>query len=60
MLLHNDKENFFRLIENVTEELAIEEALVEKDYYITLFLQNLTIKEPLLVFKGGTCLSKVF
>ena len=60
MFLHNDKDKFIRLIEDVAEALAIEEALVEKDYFISLFLRDLAIKEPLLIFKGGTCLSKCF
>ena len=34
--------------------------LIEKDYYCSLILQHLFGKETPLVFKGGTCLSKVY
>ena len=60
MFLHSDKKAFVQMITDIAEALAIEEALIEKDYFITLFLRDLAIKEPLLVFKGGTCLSKCF
>lgn len=60
MLLHKDKEKFEQLIIAVSENSGIDKALVEKDYYITIFLKELVGKEPLLVFKGGTCLSKCF
>jgi len=60
MFLHNDKEKFVQLVETVASEMTIDQALIEKDYFITLFLKSLAAKEPLLVFKGGTCLSKCF
>lgn len=34
--------------------------LVEKDYYCSLILRNICGESGLLVFKGGTCISKVF
>ena len=45
---------------DVALAMNIGEPLIEKDYYLTLFLKGLTVQEPLLVFKGGTCLSKCF
>jgi len=60
MFLHNDKERFTSLVEAVSASTGIKAPLIEKDYYVTLFLKALTAKEPLLVFKGGTCLSKCF
>ncbi|MCL2712531.1 MAG: nucleotidyl transferase AbiEii/AbiGii toxin family protein [Methanomassiliicoccaceae archaeon] len=60
MFLHNDKENFTDLVETVAASTGIRPALIEKDYYVTLFLKALAAKEPLLIFKGGTCLSKCF
>lgn len=35
-------------------------SLVEKDYYMTLMLSRLHELSPDLVFKGGTCLNKVY
>ena len=60
MFLHNDQERFARIVSEIFEEREIEKALIEKDYFVTLFLKRLAEKEPLLVFKGGTCLSKCF
>lgn len=60
MLLHNDKEKFAQLITDVFNETGVRDPLIEKDYFVTLFLKYLTEREPLLVFKGGTCLSKCF
>lgn len=34
--------------------------LIEKDYYCSLILRHLFSDESILVFKGGTCLSKVY
>ena len=34
--------------------------LIERDYYCSLILEYLFSSETLLVFKGGTCLSKVY
>jgi predicted nucleotidyltransferase component of viral defense system len=35
-------------------------SLIEKDYYCSLILHHVFNRETQLVFKGGTCLSKVF
>ena len=40
--------------------MHINSAMVEKDYFVTLFLKHLFTAEPRIVFKGGTCLSKCF
>ena len=58
--MHNDKEQFKRIIAEITEATDIAEAIIEKDYFVTLFLKRLVRDEELLVFKGGTCLSKCF
>ena len=39
---------------------GIEPALVEKDYFVTLFLRKAVERIPGLVFKGGTSLSKCY
>jgi predicted nucleotidyltransferase component of viral defense system len=35
-------------------------SLIEKDYYCSLILHHIFDRETSLVFKGGTCLSKVY
>jgi predicted nucleotidyltransferase component of viral defense system len=58
---HDSDRDIFR------EALAYSEAttgftasLIEKDYYCSLVLQYFFDKDTSLVFKGGTCLSKVY
>lgn len=41
-----------------SEYLGISEAIIEKDYYVTLFLKELVKTAPNIIFKGGTSLSK--
>lgn len=58
MKLHTDKARFKDAIIATSEMLGIEPALVEKDYFVTLFLKKATEEVPGLIFKGGTSLSK--
>ncbi len=60
MNLSDDKELFDRYILIAADNLKINEALIEKDYYVTLFLRELTTKLPNLLFKGGTSLAKCY
>lgn len=58
MLLHKDKEQFEAVINAVSNELKIPVSIVEKDYYVTMILRQLSLKAKGCVFKGGTSLSK--
>lgn len=60
MRLHNDKEAFDELIGIVSDYYRIDPALVEKDYFVTLILKELSARVPDLIFKGGTSLSKCY
>lgn len=60
MKLHNDKERFVEAITATSAMFGIEPALVEKDYFVTLFLRKAVERIPGLVFKGGTSLSKCY
>ncbi|GHV02710.1 hypothetical protein FACS1894211_14680 [Clostridia bacterium] len=60
MFLHNDKERFEQVVTAVFKDIGYPKAIVEKDYFVTLFLKHLNVHEPLLIFKGGTCLSKCY
>lgn len=42
----------------ISSKLNATPAIVEKDYYVSLFLQHLVKKVPNKLFKGGTSLSK--
>ncbi len=58
MKLHNDKAAFTKAIMTISRSIGILPPIVEKDYYVTLFLKELTKRIPSLLFKGGTSLSK--
>lgn len=60
MYLHDDRENFKDIIEQVSSEIGRASIVVEKDYYVTLILKLLSEKLENCVFKGGTSLSKGF
>ncbi|GHV00917.1 hypothetical protein FACS1894211_09530 [Clostridia bacterium] len=60
MFLHDNEEKFRELIQAVSSETGVDEPIIEKDYWVALFLRRLSEKEPRLVFKGGTSLSKCF
>lgn len=57
-MLHNDKELFEQAILRTAEYLKIDAGIIEKDYYVTLMLKEISETVPELVFKGGTSLSK--
>ena len=56
--LHEDSEIFAAVITQAAQKLGIPEAIVEKDYYVTILLKELAARLPYIVFKGGTSLSK--
>jgi len=59
MILHKDKKAFQKIIDELAIYMGLEEgAMIEKDYYITYFLNEIAKKQPNLIFKGGTSLSK--
>ena len=58
MMLHNDKDLFETLVIEASEKLGIGPVIIEKDYYVTLFLREIVNRQPNIIFKGGTSLSK--
>jgi len=60
MNLHKEEELFEWAVQMTAEKLAIAMNIVEKDYYVTLYLKELVKRIPMLVFKGGTSLSKCY
>lgn len=59
-MLHNEKELFEQIILRTSESMGIEVGIVEKDYFVTLFLKKIVSKQPDIIFKGGTSLSKCY
>ncbi len=59
-MLHNDHTLFEQVILRVSNDTGIEASIIEKDYYVTLFLQRIVERLPNIIFKGGTSLSKCY
>jgi predicted nucleotidyltransferase component of viral defense system len=62
MKLHENKQDFQNAIQATSESLGIRDIFVEKDYWVTYILKQLSeskFKDE-VVFKGGTSLSKAF
>lgn len=59
-MLHYDKELFEQVVLRTSEYLQIDAAIIEKDYYVTLLLQEIVKIQPDIIFKGGTSLSKCY
>ncbi|MCI6561796.1 MAG: nucleotidyl transferase AbiEii/AbiGii toxin family protein [Ruminococcus sp.] len=51
---------FEQMILRTSSYLGVKAEIVEKDYFVTLFLKKLTEIMPEIVFKGGTSLSKCY
>lgn len=60
MHLFEDKETFEQLIIATGAARSLSEAIVEKDYYVSMLLRELSERLPDIVFKGGTSLSKAY
>lgn len=60
MKLHENKESMELLISNISERTGVREDVLEKDYYVTLLLKELSEKnnQNYAYFKGGTALYK--
>lgn len=56
----DDRELFKDLITFVSRKTNVREDIVEKGYYVTIILQELSKVDYPVVFKGGTSLSKAY
>ena len=62
MKLHLHNDDFALLIRRAAENSGISADIIEKDYYVTLMLEELAGKQDTIkaYFKGGTCLYKIY
>ena len=61
MFIHRVQPELFREALGYTEaSTGFQASMIEKDYYCSLILDRLFDADTDLVFKGGTCLSKVY
>jgi predicted nucleotidyltransferase component of viral defense system len=59
-MLHNDKDEFTRVLETTSAQTGFPLLLLEKDYYLTVVLSKINTINEGLIFKGGTCLNKIY
>jgi predicted nucleotidyltransferase component of viral defense system len=59
-MIHHDKEQFAKMVDNIASQTGFHEVLMEKDYYLTLLLSQVSELSEDLIFKGGTCLNKIY
>ena len=62
MDLHSDKEAFKEIIALAAEHFGYEQSHVEKDYWVSKILRDISLSEyaDKTYFKGGTSLSKAY
>jgi predicted nucleotidyltransferase component of viral defense system len=60
MNLHLNPEIFQQLLIQTSRDNKIDIAIVEKDYYVTLFLKKMIAMNDKFILKGGTSLSKCY
>jgi len=56
----SDRDIFRESLKHSEAATGFTASLIEKDYFCSLILQHLFSRKQPLVFKGGTCLSKVY
>jgi predicted nucleotidyltransferase component of viral defense system len=59
-MLHSNMAEFLKVLERTSAQTGFPLRLLEKDYYITIVLSAISKLSNDLVFKGGTCLSKIY
>ncbi|MCP4653703.1 MAG: nucleotidyl transferase AbiEii/AbiGii toxin family protein [Candidatus Omnitrophica bacterium] len=59
-MIHRDKEKFSKLVYRIASLTGFYAPLIEKDYYLTFFLSKINELSDNLIFKGGTCLNKIY
>ena len=59
-MIHNNKDEFLKILERTSGQTGFSLGLLEKDYYITILLAGINSLSDGLIFKGGTCLNKIY
>ncbi len=59
-MIHKNKEEFIKTLERASKKKEFLLPLLEKDYYLTLILSRVHELSEGLIFKGGTCLNKIY
>ncbi len=59
-MIHKNKDEFIKVLGRASKKRGFLLPLIEKDYYLTMILSRIYELSENLVFKGGTCLNKVY
>ena len=59
-MLHKNRDEFVKTLERAAKQKGFLLPLLEKDYYLTLILSRVQELSGDLIFKGGTCLNKLY
>jgi predicted nucleotidyltransferase component of viral defense system len=59
-MIHSDKDKFRDLVDRTASMAGFYAPLMEKDYYLTYILSRINGLCKDLIFKGGTCLNKIY
>ena len=59
-MIHENKEEFIKALGRASKKKGFLLPLIEKDYYLTLIISQVHELSKDLIFKGGTCLNKVY
>jgi predicted nucleotidyltransferase component of viral defense system len=59
-MIHDDRKQFIDVINITVQRTGFRAPLLEKDYYLTLILSRVHEISDDLIFKGGTCLNKIY
>lgn len=60
MYLHDDLDLFKDTVSETASMFSMDPSIIEKDYYVTLLLKEIVERQPDVIFKGGTSLSKCY
>lgn len=60
MYLHEGQDVLSQAVKATSRAFGLSESYVLKDYYAVSMLREVMRRDPDLVFKGGTCLSKCY
>ena len=58
--LHKNREQFREAVARTAADTGFVAEAVEKDYYVSMILREMSETLPFAVFKGGTSLSKCY
>ncbi|MBU2495440.1 MAG: nucleotidyl transferase AbiEii/AbiGii toxin family protein [Candidatus Omnitrophica bacterium] len=60
MMIHDNKDDFLKVLERTSGQTGFSLGFLEKDYYITILLTGINSLSDGLILKGGTCLNKIY